>query len=351
MKPLPDARGDTTSNTLASEPLAVPGAPAITGLVFRPFRGESDYAAMIRLANERAAVNGDDWNLTVAELAADFAPTARFDPTADALLAEVEGTLVGFWRGNWWEENDGPLIYGLQHFLHPDWRGQGLGRAALQWLEQRMRAIAATHDPARPKILQGYASHGNRYQAGLLEANGYQAVRHFHLMVRPALDDIPDFPLPEGLEVRPVRPEHWRALWDADVEAFRDAWGMRDPDEAEYQSWLDNKIWFQPELWQVAWDAATGAVAGQVRTYIDHGENERFGRLRGYTEFISVRRPYRRRGLARALIARSLRAQRDAGMTASALHVDAESLTGAPRVYEDCGFRVQTTDTLYRKAL
>jgi len=335
----------------ASERIAVPDAPAVAGLVFRSFRGESDYAAMVRLANERAAANGDDWNLTVAELAADFAPTAHFNPAADALLAEVEGTLAGFWRGEWRAENDGPLIYRIEHFLHPRWRGQGIGRAALQWTEDRMRAIAATHDPARPKILQGFASHGNRYQAELLEANGYQAVRHFHLMVRPALDDIPDFPLPEGLEVRPVRPEHYRALWDADVEAFHDAWGVSDPDEAEYQPWLDNKIWFQPELWQVAWDPAVERVAGQVRTFIDHGENERFGRLRGYTEFISVRRPYRRRGLARALIARSLRAQRDAGMTASALHVDAESLTGAPRVYEDCGFRVQTTDTLYRKAL
>ena len=157
--------------------------------------------------------------------------------------------------------------------------------------------------------------------------------------------------LPPGLEVRPVRPEQYRALWDADIDAFHDHWGVSEPNEEDYQRWLTHPVWFQPELWQVAWDVATGEVAGQVRTYIDHAENERFGRHRGYTEFISVRRPYRRQGLARALIALSLRAQRDAGMTASALHVDADNLTGAMRVYEECGFLVEQTDTLYRKAL
>jgi ribosomal protein S18 acetylase RimI-like enzyme len=108
---------------------------------------------------------------------------------------------------------------------------------------------------------------------------------------------------------------------------------------------------FQPELWQVAWDIATDQVAGQVRTYIDHEQNKLYHRLRGWTEFISVLRPFRRRGLARALIARSLRAQKQAGMTESALGVDSDNLSGATRVYEDCGFRVVKRTTIYRKPL
>jgi len=329
----------------------VPHSPAIPGLVFRRFRGESDYPAMVQLTNERAAFNGDEFNLSVEELADESKPSEHFDPTHDLLLAEVAGELVGYWRVKWWNVDNGTRVYGIAHFLHPDWRDRGIGRAALLWAENRARAIAAGHDVSRPKYLQGFATQGNRYQAALLEANGYQAVRTFQLRVRPALDDIPDFPLPDGLEVRPVRPEQYRALWDADLEAFHDAWGADEPDEQDYQRWLAHPVWFQPELWQVAWDTATGEVAGQVRTFIDHAENERFSRRRGYTEFISVRRPYRRQGLARALIALSLRAQRDAGMTESALHVDADSLTGAMRVYEECGFRVEQTDTLYRKPL
>jgi len=148
-----------------------------------------------------------------------------------------------------------------------------------------------------------------------------------------------------------VLPEHYRAIWDADTEAFRDHWGFIEPSEEDYQGWLVDKTAFQPELWQVAWDIATNQVAGQVRTYIDHEQNKLYDRKRGWTEFISVRRPFRRRGLARALIARSLRVQKQAGMTESALSVDSENLSGATKVYEDCGFRVVKRMTVYRKPL
>ena len=74
-------------------------------------------------------------------------------------------------------------------------------------------------------------------------------------------------------------------------------------------------------------------------------------RLRGYTENISVRRPWRRRGLARALIAASFPLLRARGMTEAALGVDTENLSGALRVYESCGFQSVSRETLYRKPL
>jgi mycothiol synthase len=170
-------------------------------------------------------------------------------------------------------------------------------------------------------------------------------------MLRPTLDDIADFPMPPGLEVRPVLSEHYRAIWDADREAFRDHWGYAEPSEADYEGWLTDKTVFQPELWQVAWDVASNQVAGQVRTFINHAENEKYQRKRGYTEFISVRQPWRRRGLARALIVRSLLVQKEQGMAESALGVDSENTSGATRVYEACGFRVAKSGTVYRKEL
>jgi GNAT superfamily N-acetyltransferase len=333
------------------EMVPVDSAPDIPGLTFRHFGGEIDYPDMVRIANECVAADGDDWNISLDELKHNYAYLTNCNLATDMLIAEIDGVMVGYWRGQWWDNADGNRIYPITHWLHPTWRGQGIGRAALLWLEDRLRHIAADHDPVQPKLLQGYVSEGNHYLAELLEAHGYKPVRHFYTMVRPTLDDIPDFPLPPGLEVRPVLPEQYRAIWNADIEAFRDAWGFGEPEEQDYQRWLENKVTFQPELWQVAWDVATDEIAGQVQTFIDHAENERFGRRRGYTENISVRRPYRRRGLARALIVRSLRAQRAAGMTASALGVDSDSPTGAPRVYEECGFRVTKTSTLYRKSL
>jgi hypothetical protein len=86
-------------------------------------------------------------------------------------------------------------------------------------------------------------------------------------MVRPDLEDIPEAPMPSGLELRPVRPEHCRAIWEAAVEAFRDLWGSVPRGDDDYQTWLGDDE-FQPEIWKVAWDAATGQVAGMVLGFI-----------------------------------------------------------------------------------
>jgi ribosomal protein S18 acetylase RimI-like enzyme len=164
-------------------------------------------------------------------------------------------------------------------------------------------------------------------------------------MVRPHVEDLPDSDLPDGLEIRPVRPEDVRAIWEASVEASRDSWGFVEPSEADYAQLLTDRLDSQTDLWQVAWDG--DLVAGQVRAYIDERENDELGRRRGYTEHIGVRRAWRRRGLARALIGASIRQMRDRGMTETALGVDAENVSGALRLYESCGYRaISRTSTL-----
>ena len=183
----------------------------------------------------------------------------------------------------------------------------------------------------------------------LLEAAGYEAVRYYYSMVRPTCDDLPDAPLPVGLEIREVRPEHLPAIWAADQEAFRDHWGYFPGTDADYQRFVSDPVTGDTSLWRVAWDG--DEVAGQVRSYISPEENARHGRLRGYTESISVRRPWRRRGLARALIGASFPLLRARGMTEAALGVDTENTSGALRVYETCGFRPVSRSTTYRKPL
>jgi mycothiol synthase len=88
-----------------------------------------------------------------------------------------------------------------------------------------------------------------------------------------------------------------------------------------------------------------------VRGFVNAEENRRHGRQRGWVENISVRRPWRRRGLARALIARCITSLREAGMTEGALGVDTENPSGALHLYESCGFVVTKRFTVYRKPL
>jgi ribosomal protein S18 acetylase RimI-like enzyme len=165
-------------------------------------------------------------------------------------------------------------------------------------------------------------------------------------MVRPDLENIPDLPLPAGLEVRPALPEHYRPIFDASNEAFRDHWGYIPEPEENFQKMLADPN-LDPSLWRVAWNS--DRIAGMVLSFINKAENEEFNRKRGYTENICVLRPWRKQGLAKALIALSLKALKERGMDHAALGVDAENTSGATHLYEKMGFRVVSRGTIYRK--
>ncbi len=328
----------------------LPDAPSIAGLRFRHFRGESDFPCMAQVFVASAEADNVEAVMTAEDIANPFLHIINSDPYQDMLFAEIDGQVVGVTHG-YWSIEDGTEQYLYSSFgcLTPSWRRQGIGRVMLQWVENRLREIAVGHPSDFPKFFEDFARQLEVGTAAMLEKSGYRPVRYFFEMQRSSLDNIPVFSLPEGLEVRPVFPEHYRLIWEADNEALRDHWGSLQKTEEDYQAWLNDKAVFQPHLWQVAWDISTNQVAGQVRTFISKDENEKYGRKRGYTEFISVRRPWRKRGLARALIARSLQAQKEQGMTESALGVDGKNPSGAVGLYETCGFRVVKRNTIYRK--
>jgi GNAT superfamily N-acetyltransferase len=131
-------------------------------------------------------------------------------------------------------------------------------------------------------------------------------------------------------------------------EAFQDHWGYVPGTEENYQEWLNGRL-FQPALWQIAW--AGEEVIGTVLAFIDEAQNRKYNRRRGYTEEITVRRPWRKHGVARALIARSLQQLKALGMTEAALGVDTENLSGALRLYESMGFRPVQRGSIYAKPL
>jgi ribosomal protein S18 acetylase RimI-like enzyme len=165
-------------------------------------------------------------------------------------------------------------------------------------------------------------------------------------MTRDLNFPIPQLDLPPGLEIRPARPHHFRAIWEAEREAFQDAWGYTPWPEENYQRFLGFPH-YDPALWRVAWDG--DQIAGMVLSFINAEENAAFGRSRGYTEDIAVRRPWRRRGLASALLADSLRALQALGLKEAALGVDAESPDRALRLYGNLGFRTIVKWTFYRR--
>ena len=75
------------------------------------------------------------------------------------------------------------------------------------------------------------------------------------------------------------------------------------------------------------------------------------GIKRAWLDHISVRRRWRRRGLAASLIASTIRLLRERGMDEAALGVDAENPTGATRLYERAGMYVAFEAVVYEKRL
>ena len=320
-------------------------APA--GLVLRAFRGDEDLNEIVRVLNAESEADAIVEHESVDAVRAWLSsPSEQFDAARDVVLAELDGRVVGVAGQDWVDTRDGQLReFRLWGAVDPSYRRRGIGSTLLADNEHRALGSAAARSSARPVSLGAWSAVG-RPGARLLERNGYEVVRWFFDMVRPNLEDIVDVPLPSGFELRPVEPEQYAQLWRANREAFRDHWGGSDESEAAMHRFFDDPS-NDPALWVIAWDG--DEIAGGIINSIHAEENEALGLQRGWLSSVFTRRPWRRRGLARALIARSLVLLRDRGMTSAALGVDADNPSGALGLYEAAGFAVEERFTAMRK--
>jgi GNAT superfamily N-acetyltransferase len=328
--------------------IVVAGAPAIPGLTFRRFRGEADYPIMVAILDACNAADRLDYINSVEEVASVFAHLTNCDPERDMLFAQVDGETVAFSRVWWVEESTGERLYKSLGFVHPNWRRRGLGAAMLRYNERQLRDIARGHPAEISKRFRLWATDTEEGALALFSLAGYRPVRHYIMMTRPIDLALPDTPLPLGLEVRPVAPGHLRAIWEAMWEARRDHWGYVEPDDQDYERWIEDRL-FAPELWQVAWDGEQ--VAGMVLNRLDREQNEQYRRQRGYSQGVFVRRPWRRRGLARSLFVQSIRIFREMGMEETALGVDTQNPSGALQLYQSVGYREVQRHTFFDKEI
>jgi mycothiol synthase len=327
-------------------PVARP-VPRLPRVTFRPFRDDTDYERLATLLWETNRHDEIPWLPTVGNLRSEMENRTSLDPTRDVLLAELDGRTVGM-TGVEREVRDGSPIYELWGAVQPGVRRRGLGSALLDWSLARIRQRAAIEDPGAPIIVQGDAEEQEVGHVALLAGAGFTAVRHFFLMRRRTLDEVPDVPLPDGVEIRPVTEEQRRPILEAEFEAFKDHWGTREPNEEHFTLTL-SRAELDTDLWVVAWEG--DQVAGVVENWIWADENAELGVKRGWLERISVRRPWRRRGLARALTARSLVRLREAGMEEGMLGVDSQNANEALGLYEGLGFEIHSRSAAYRRTL
>jgi ribosomal protein S18 acetylase RimI-like enzyme len=143
--------------------------------------------------------------------------------------------------------------------------------------------------------------------------------------------------LPDNLALRVYTPDLSEPVLAAFNEAFRDHWSFDPVTPEDWQQFFIDRSSFRPDLTYVVMDGAE--VAGFSFNCISAEENARRQISEGWVEVLAVRRPWRKRGVATALLCASMHAFKAEGLQHAMLGVDTENLTGALRVYEHVGFK------------
>jgi ribosomal protein S18 acetylase RimI-like enzyme len=294
---------------------------------------------------------GDPEMPTVEYLDAGYAHLTDCDPDNDiAVIENAGGDVIAYCRAHLTDLESGTRDCIVFAPTLPDHLAEPLFRQIVDAHEQHMRPWADGVDDARYRAYAPHPGPGETptQEAAWLEAMGYAAIEWGASLVRPNLEDIPDRQLPEGVEVRPVTPDQVRHIWEEHWEAFRGEWDFKEPTPEDIDGELAEPH-LDPSLWKIAW--VGDQVVGQVKSYINPEENAERGYLRGYTEFISTHRDWRNRGIAGTLLAMSLQALKDRGMTEAALGVDTNNPGGAFQLYTSLGFELQHYEAVYTKPI
>jgi ribosomal protein S18 acetylase RimI-like enzyme len=309
------------------------------GVSLRAWRRD-DLAAMADLINARVDVEGVGEFATADVLAENYDHLRNCDPSTDiAVAVDLTGRIVGYARAAWLDM----VTTGLRHHIcafEADDSVAGLAEAMVGWAIVRNREIAAANAAAGPvpeQRLVTFATAGTR-RATALEAAGLRPESWSVYMSRPIRrgDRNEARPLPDGVEVRPVTDEQLRAIWEADIDAFRDDKDFTEQDETDFGRFVAEAEQ-GTELWQVAWHG--DLVVGQVRTHVTPGESERRGVRRAWTENISTRAEWRKQGVASALITASLAQLARLGFEEACLGADVDNPLDPLGLYESLGYR------------
>jgi mycothiol synthase len=295
----------------------------------RPYR-PSDFDAAFAVIDLANRVN-QTWRENPDQLRQQLADSS--DLFGCILVEGEQNTLVGVIT---WQRTG--TDYYIDGWVHPKHNGTGVGTALLRAMEHEVRkrfkrASISTRTLAN---IPGVES--------LFTGEGYHIVRRFYVMTTSLIGRTFDVPLPSGISIRPVSPDHLEALVSADNEIFADHWGWHAlPIEEWTRRYIVDRP-HDPALWVIAWDEF-----GIVGECLGHASLVG-GPRDGWLAVVGVREAWRGCGLGGAVLARGFQRLQQGGYVTASLSVDTEN-PPAIGLYRKFGMEIARTRLNFQKII
>ena len=278
----------------------------------------SDLDAVTQLIYDVCVADGDTIVAVTSDELKHEWQSPGFELEKDAFLVETANRhIVGY--EEFFNEYEHARLR-TDGYVHPDFKGRGIGTSLLRIIEQRARQEIDLAAPDVRVSLRSTTDQRDVVGLDLHRNEGYLPLR-YHWRMEIVLDGPPAEPkFPDGIELRPfIKGEHDVAVWRAQNEAWRDHWGSHDVTLEEWKRSRFDDPEFNPSLWAIAWDGdeVAGFSLNRYRMGI------------GWIRTLGVRRPWRKRGLGD----------------------DAQNPTGATRLYQKAGMYAASEFVTYEKEL
>lgn len=332
-------------------PAELPLPEANGGVRWRPLE-RSDLENVRNLWNAADLVDDPTTVTTLDEIIEEF-EDPMFDAKRDGIVGlDQDDRVVACGTVTRSSINETIVWIQLEGTVHPERRGEGIGATLLDWQERRGRQHLAASEEALPGWLTADVSEHAVAASRLLTTQGFRGVRWWFDMERDLSAPLPEVALPADMRFVDYTPDRTEAARLTFNEAFRDHWGSQ-PHTAREWAISERRPEFRANLSSLIsvanGDGASDTVAVLTSEVPEH-EWEARGSKFAHISGVAVRRPWRGRGLARAMIVNAMRAYRDAGLEVAALSVDTENPTGALDLYQSLGFVPTERSTTHVKA-
>jgi mycothiol synthase len=296
-----------------------------------------DAERIARLMNDVTIAEAGVPFATVESVRDELTSPGRDDALSETIVVGADATAIGYTQVRVASEHEVHLLV----FTDPRVWGRGLSA----WLIRRDEARVAERWPGGvPLRLSCFG--GNDAAIRLFERLGFERARTFWVM-EISLAEAPPVPaLADGIEIRTFeRGRDERSVHAALAEAFEDHWGSAF---SPFERWLHEEIdgegaRFEPTLWSVAVDG--DEVVGAATCVASSMQDEDAAEI----GLLGVRRGWRRRGIALALLLSTFGELHRRGIPRAHLGVDSASPTGATRLYERAGMHAVRTWEVWEK--